>query len=168
MVQLSHPYMTTGRTIALTIFFGAQPSLLWSSSHTCTWLLEGPQLWLHEPLSAKWCLCFLILGVGLSQLSFQETCVFQFYGCSHHPQWFWSPRREKSVTVPTFSLSFCHEVMGPDAMTLVSLMLNFKPAFSLSSFTLIKRLFNSSSLSAIRVVSSANLRLLMFLPAIDR
>ena len=38
--------------------------------------------------------------------------------------------------------------------------------FSLSSFTFIKRLFSSSSLSAIRVVSSAYLRLLIFLPAI--
>ena len=42
----------------------------------------------------------------------------------------------------------------------------FKPAFSLSSFTLVKRLFISSLLSAIRVVSSAYLRLLVFLPAI--
>ena len=41
-----------------------------------------------------------------------------------------------------------------------------KPIFSLSSFTFIKRLFSSSSLSAIRVVSSAYLRLLIFLPAI--
>ena len=45
-------------------------------------------------------------------------------------------------------------------------MLSFKPAFSLSSFTFIKRLFSFSSLSAIRVVSSAYLRLLIFLPAI--
>src|SRR5574337_1580668 len=44
-------------------------------------------------------------------------------------------------------------------------MLSFKPTFSLSSFTFFKRLF-SSSLSAIRVVSYAYLRLLMFLPAI--
>ena len=36
-------------------------------------------------------------------------------------------------------------------------MLSFKPAFSLSSFTLFKRLFSSSLLSAIRVVSSAYL-----------
>ena len=46
------------------------------------------------------------------------------------------------------------------------LMLSFKPAFSLSSFTLIKRLFSSSSLPAIRAASSAYLRLLIFLPAI--
>ena len=52
------------------------------------------------------------------------------------------------------------------AMILVFWMLSFKPAFSLSFFTFIKRLFNSSSLSAIRVVSSAYLRLLIFLPAI--
>ena len=45
-------------------------------------------------------------------------------------------------------------------------MLNFKPAFSLSSFTLLKRLFSSSSLSAIRMLSSAYLRLLIFLLAI--
>ena len=55
--------------------------------------------------------------------------------------------------------------MGPDAMILVFWMLSFKPTFSLSSFTFIKRLF-SSSLSAIRVVSSVYLRLLIFLPAI--
>ena len=42
-------------------------------------------------------------------------------------------------------------------------MLSFKPAFSLSSFTSIKRLFSSSPLSAIRVVLSAYLRLLTFL-----
>ena len=42
-------------------------------------------------------------------------------------------------------------------------MLSFKPAFSLSSFTFIKRLFSSSSLSVIRVVLSAYPRLLIFL-----
>ena len=60
----------------------------------------------------------------------------------------------------------CHEMMGPDAMTLVVLLLNFKPAFSLSSFIFIKRFFSSTSLSTIRVASSANLMLLIFLPAI--
>ena len=51
-------------------------------------------------------------------------------------------------------------------MILVSLMLSFEPTFSLSSYILIKKLFSSSSLSAIRVVSSAYLRLLIFFPAI--
>ena len=40
-------------------------------------------------------------------------------------------------------------------------MLSFKPTFSLSTFTFIKRLFSSSSLSAIRVVPSAYLRLFL-------
>ena len=44
--------------------------------------------------------------------------------------------------------------MGLDAMILVFRMLSFKPAFSLISFTFIKRHFSSSSLSAIRVVST--------------
>ena len=54
----------------------------------------------------------------------------------------------------------------PDATILVFWMLSFKSTFSLSSFTFIKRLFSSSSLSAIRMVSSAYLRLLIFLLAI--
>ena len=56
--------------------------------------------------------------------------------------------------------------MWADAMILVFWMLSFKPTLSLSSFTVIKRLFSSSSLSAIRVVPSAYLRFLLFLPAI--
>ena len=55
--------------------------------------------------------------------------------------------------------------MGLYAMIFVFWMLSFKPTFSLSSLTFIKRLF-SSSLSAIKVVSSVYLRLLIFLPAI--
>ena len=74
------------------------------------------------------------------------------------------PIKIKSVTVSIVSPSICHEVMGPDAMILVFWMLSFKPTFSLSSFTFIKRLF-SSSFSAISVVSSAYLKLLIFLPA---
>ena len=77
------------------------------------------------------------------------------------------PKKIESVTVFIVSPSICHEVMGPDAMILVFWMLSFKkPTFSLSSFTFIKRLFSSFSFSAIRVVSSAYLRLLIFLPGI--
>ena len=75
-------------------------------------------------------------------------------------------KKIKSVTVSITFPSICHEVMGPDAMILVFWMLSFKPAFSLSSFTFIKRLFRSFLLSAIRVVSSVYVRLLIFLPAI--
>ena len=56
--------------------------------------------------------------------------------------------------------------MGPEAMIFVFWMLSFKPGFSLSSFSFIKRLFSSSFLSAIKAVSSAYLRLLIFLLAI--
>ena len=75
------------------------------------------------------------------------------------------PPRIKSLTVSIVSPSICHEVIGPEAMILVFSMLRFKPTFSLS-FTFIKRLFSSSLLSAIRMVSSEYLRLLIFFPAI--
>ena len=73
------------------------------------------------------------------------------------------PRKIKSVAASIFSPSICHEVLGLDAKILFFSMLSFKPAFLLYSFTLIKRLFSASSLSAIRVVSSSYLRLLIFL-----
>ena len=76
------------------------------------------------------------------------------------------PPKIKSLSVSTVSLSICHGVMGPDAMILAFWMLNFKPSFPLSSFTFIKRLFSSFWLSAIRVVSSAYLKLLICLLAI--
>ena len=64
------------------------------------------------------------------------------------------PKKIKSVAASCFSLFIYHEVMGLDAMILVFffvffLMLSFKPTFSLSSFTLIKKFFSSSSLSEI-------------------
>ena len=76
------------------------------------------------------------------------------------------PPKIKSLTVSVVSPSIYYEVMGSDAMILVFFNVKFKPAFSLSSFTFIKRFFSTSSLSAIRVVSSAYLMLLIFLPAI--
>ena len=133
ITQLSHPYMTTGKTIALTrqTFVDKVMSLLFNmlSRLVITFLPRSKRLlisWLQSPSA-------VIL----------------------------EPRKIKSVTV---SPSLSHEVMGPDAMILVFWMLSFKPTFSLYSFTFIKTLFGSSSLSAIRVVSSAYLRLLIFLP----
>ena len=76
------------------------------------------------------------------------------------------PKKIKSVTVSIFSPSICHEMMGPDAMLFFSWMLSFRLTFLLSSFTFIKRLFSSSSFSAITMVSSAYQRLLIFLLAI--
>ena len=59
---------------------------------------------------------------------------------------------------------WCHPTMSSSVIPFSSWMLSFKPTFSLSSFTFIKRLF-SSLLFAISVVSSAYLMLLIFLPA---
>ena len=74
------------------------------------------------------------------------------------------PKKIKSVSVFSVSSSICYEVMAPDAISLVFWMLSLKPTFSLSSFTFIKSFFSSTSLSAIRAVSSAYLSLLIFLP----
>ena len=74
-------------------------------------------------------------------------------------------KKIKSLTVSIVSPSICHEVMGLVAMIFVFWMLSFKPTFLLS-FTSIKRLFRSSLLSAISLVSSLYLRLLVFLPAV--
>ena len=73
------------------------------------------------------------------------------------------PKKIKSIIV---SPSICHEVMGAEAMILVLPKLSFKPSLSLYSFTFIKRLFSSSSLSALRVVSSAYMKLLILFQAI--
>ena len=134
IVQLSHPYITTGKTIALTrqTFVGEVMSLLFNmlSRFVITFLPRSKRLlisWLQSPSA-------VILGC----------------------------QKKKSVTVSTVSPSICHEVMGQDAMILVFWMLSIKPTFSLSYFIFIKRLF-SSSLSAISVVSSASLRSLIFL-----
>ena len=62
-----------------------------------------------------------------------------------------------------FFPSIGHEVMRLDAMIFIFWMLSFKPAFPLSSLTVIKRLFSSFFLSVSRVVISAYLRLLLFL-----
>ena len=76
------------------------------------------------------------------------------------------PKKRKYINISTFLPTICHEMMGQNVIISVFLMLSFKAAFSLSSFTLIKRLFSSSSLSALRVVSSAYPKLLIFLLAI--
>ena len=77
------------------------------------------------------------------------------------------PKKIKSSLLTFFLLLLiCHEVIELDAMIYLFIyfrLLSFKPAFSLSSFSLIKRLFSSFLLSATRVVSFQYLRLLVFL-----
>ena len=73
------------------------------------------------------------------------------------------PQENKIFHFPLFPSSICHEVIELDSMILVFFILSFKPNFSLSLLTLIKKLFSSSSLSSIRVVFSPYMRLLIFL-----
>ena len=137
MVQLSHPYMTTGKTIALTrrTFVSKVMSLLFN-------------------IVSRFVIAFLSRSKHLliSQLQSLSTVILE-------------PKKVKYAAVSTFPQSICHEVMGLDAMIFNFWMLSFKPAFLPSSFTLIKRLF-SSLLHAIRVLLSVHPRLLIFLPAI--
>ena len=74
--------------------------------------------------------------------------------------------QENKICLCFYFFPFClHEVI--DWMPWSSFFeCCFKPTFSLFSFTFIKRLFSSSSLSAIRVIPAAYLRLLIFLPAV--
>ena len=76
------------------------------------------------------------------------------------------PLKVKSVSVSIISPSICHEVMGTDAMILIFWMLGFKPTFSPLLFHLHQEALWSSLLSAVRVVSSAYLRLLLLLLAV--
>ena len=138
MVQLSHPYKTTGKTIALTLQ-----------------TLVSKVMSLLFTMLSRFAIAFLQRSRHLliSWLQSPSAVILE-------------PKKIKSLTVSIVSPSICHEVMGPDAVVLAFWMLNFKPAFSLFSFTCIKRIFSSSSLSALRVVLSAYLRLLIFLPEI--
>ena len=91
IVQLSHPFTTAGKTIALSrrTFVGKVMSLLFNmlSRLVITFLPRSKCLfisWLQSPSAV-----------------------------------IWEPQKIKSATVSTVSPSICHEVMGPDAMILV-------------------------------------------------
>ena len=103
----------------------------------------------------RWTFVGKVMSLLLNMLS---RLVITFLPRSKHLliPWLQSPSAvilehppKKSDTVSTVSPSISHEVMRPDAMIFLFWMLSFKPTFSLSSFTFIKRLFSSSSLSAI-------------------
>ena len=145
-------------------FLSLQPSLK-SNSHTVR------ENWKNYTLDYMH-LCWHSMALLLKMLS---RFVIAFLPRSKHLLISWlqspsavilEPRKIKFVTVSVFSPSICLEVMGPDAMISIFWMLSFNSVFSLFYFTLIKSLFSSSLLSAIRVVSSAYLSLLIFLPAI--
>ena len=115
VAQLAHPYMTTGKTIALTrwTFFSKIMSLLFNM--LCRFVIA------FLPRSK----CLLI-----SWLQSPSAAILE-------------PKKIKSLTVSIVFPSICLDVMGPDTMILVFWMLSFQPAFSLSSFTFSKRLFSA-------------------------
>ena len=102
MVQLSHPYMTTGKTIALT-----------------RWTFVGKVMFLLFNMLSRLVIAFLPRSKRLliSWLQSPSAVILE-------------PEKIKSVTVfTTISPSICLEVMRPDAIILVFWMLSFKPTF---------------------------------------
>ena len=99
MVQLSHPYMTTGKTIDLTI-----------------WTFVGKVMSLLFNMLSSFVIAFLPRSTRLliSWLQSLSAVILE-------------PRKIKPVIASTFPPSICREVMGPDAMILFFLMLSFKP-----------------------------------------
>ena len=109
MVQLSHLYMTTEKTIALT-----------------RWTFVGKVMSLFFNMLPRLVIAFLPRNKCLliSWLQPPSEVILE-------------PKKLKSVPLSIVYPSIGHEVMGPDAMILVFWMLSFKPAFSLSCFTFI-------------------------------
>ena len=118
MVQLPYPYMTIGKIIALT-----------------RWTFVGKVMSLFFNMLSRLVIAFLPRSKCLLLSWLQSPCAVIL-----------ERKKIKSATVSIVSPSISHEVMGLDAMFLVLflfLILSFKPAFSLSSFTFIKKLFSS-------------------------
>ena len=105
MVLLSHPYMTTGKTIVLT-----------------RWNFVSKIIYLLFNMLSRLVVAFLSWSKQLfiSWLQLPSIVILE-------------PKKIKSVTVFIVSSSICHEVMGPDAMILVFWMLSFKPTFHFHS-----------------------------------
>ena len=103
MVQLSHPYVTTGKTIALTIW---------------TFIVKVMSLLLNT--LSRFVIAFLPRSKCLliSWLQSPSVMILEL-------------QKIKYVTLSISSPSIFHELMGPDAMILVFCLLSFKPTFSL-------------------------------------
>ena len=134
MVKLSHPYMTTRKILALTIqTFVSEVVSLRFSMLSRFAITFLPR---SKSLLISW---LQSLSAVIMEPKKMKCHCFQFF----------------PIYLPWSDGTGCHD--------LPFWMLSFKPAFSLSSFTFTKRLFNSSSFSAIKVVSSEYLRLVIFL-----
>ena len=114
MVQLSHLYMTTGKATVLIL-----------------WTFVGKVMFLLFNTLSRFAITFLSRSKHLLIPWLQSLSKVIL-----------EPRKIKSVTLSNFSPSIYHDMMGLDAMILGFLTLRFKLAFSLSSFTLIKRFFS--------------------------
>ena len=97
MVQLSHPYKTTGKTIALTI-----------------WTLIGKVMFLLFNMLSRFVKAFLPRSRHLLILWLQPPSAVIL-----------EPKKIKSLTVFIVSPSVCHEVMQPDAMIFIFLNVEF-------------------------------------------
>ena len=91
MVQLPHPYMTTGKTMALNI-----------------WTFDGKVMSLIFNMLSRLVIAFLPSSKHLliSWLQSPSAVILE-------------PKKVKSLTISIFSPSICHEMMGPDAMFFV-------------------------------------------------
>ena len=137
MVWISHPYMTMGNTIALTT------DLHWQIDVTL----------------------FNMLSMFVMVFSSREEASFNFIASITIYSYFGAQENKICHCFHYFPI-YVTQSDGTICHDLNFWMLSLKPDFSLSSFSFIKRFFISSSLSAIKMVSSMYLRLLTFLPEI--
>ena len=138
MVQLSHPYMTTGKNTTLTTqtFVEKVMSLLFNmlSGFVIAFLPRSKRLLI------SWLQSLFAVILEPSKIKFATVSKFL------------------PIYLPWSDGTRCHD--------LCFLNVELKPAFSISSFLFIKRLFSPFSLFATRAIPFARLRLLIFLPAI--
>ena len=102
MVQLSHLYMTTRKSIALMI-----------------WSFVGKMMSLLFNMLSRFVIAFLPWSKHLLLISWLQSPSAVIL----------KPKKRKSVTASTFSPSICREVMGPDDMILVVWMLSLSQPF---------------------------------------
>ena len=111
--ELSHQHMNTGKTIALT---------------------RRPFVSIVMPLLSS-----MMSRLFIASLTMSKSLLSSWL--QSPSAMILKPCKIEYVTISILSPFICHEVLGPDMMISVYLMLSFKPAFSLFFFTFIKGLF---------------------------